>query len=313
MHGNARLTAYGRWLVVERHLAGMPLAHVADQLGISRQTASKWWQRYLNDPGGEWWKDRPSTPRRVPNRIAPDVEVEILELRRRRLGPWQIAERVGVSPSTVWRVLRDAGMNRLGFLDPPTGEIIRYERAAPGELIHIDTKKFGRIPNGGGRWALGDIGYRTGKRIKQRVGYIHVHAAVDDHSRLAYAAVYDNARADSCTEFLVDTIDYYATWGIRIETIMTDNAKAYLAKTFATTRTDHSIDHITTRPYRPQTNGKVERFFRTLKTEWSHATAYPNEATRTKQLDTWIHTYNTQRPHTAIGAPPATRVNNVPE
>jgi len=174
VHGNARLTAYGRWLIVERHLGGMPLAHVADQLGISRQTASKWWQRYLNDPSGEWWKDRPSTPRRVPNRIAPDVEAEILELRRRRLGPWQIAKRVGVSSSTVWRVLRDAGMNRLGLLDPPTGEIIRYERAAPGELIHIDTKKFGRIPNGGGRWALGDIGYRTGKRIKQRVGYIHV-------------------------------------------------------------------------------------------------------------------------------------------
>jgi transposase InsO family protein len=313
VHGNARLTVYGRWLIVLRHLGGMPLSHVADQLGVSRQTASKWWRRYVDDPDGEWWRDRPSTPGSSPHRIPAEVEAAIIELRQERLGPWQIAYRVGVSSSTVWRVLRDAGMNRLGFLDPPTGAVIRYERATPGELIHVDTKKFGRIPDGGGRFALGDVGYRTAARINQRVGYIHVHAAVDDHSRLAYAAVYDNARAPACSEFLVDTIDYYAGWGIRIAAIMTDNAKAYQAKLFTATRTDHGIDHITTRPYRPQTNGKVERFFRTLKTEWSHATTYPNETTRTQALDTWITTYNTQRPHTAIGAPPATRVNNAPE
>ena len=313
MHGNARLTPYGRRLIVDRHLSGMPLAHIADQLAVSRQTASKWWQRYLGDPDGEWWADRPSVARSIPHRTSAGVTDQVLVLRRMRLGPWQIAQRVGISPSTVWRILQAAGMNRLGYLDPPTGDIIRYERATPGELVHIDTKKFGRIPDGGGRFALGDAGYRTSDRIKQRVGYIHVHAAVDDHTRLAYATVHDNARADSCTAFLIDTISYYATWGIRIDTIMTDNAKAYTAKQFVATRTDHSIDHITTRPYRPQTNGKVERFFRTLKTEWSHATTYPNEHTRTQQLDTWIHTYNTQRPHTAIGAPPATRVNNAPE
>ena len=313
MHGNARLSPYARRLIVRRHLAGMPLAHVADQLAVSRQTASKWWRRYLEDPDGEWWIDRPSVAKTIPHRTPPVVAEQVLVLRRMRLGPWQIAQRVGIAPSTVWRILHAAGMNRLGYLDPPTGDIIRYERATPGDLVHIDTKKFGRIPDGGGRYALGDAGYRTGKRIRQRVGYIHVHAAIDDHTRLAYAAVHTDARADTCTEFLIDTIDYYATWGIRIATIMTDNAKAYTAKQFVATRTDHSIDHITTRPYRPQTNGKVERFFRTLKTEWSHATTYPNEDTRTQQLDTWIHTYNTQRPHTAIGAPPATRVNNPPE
>ena len=159
----------------------------------------------------------------------------------------------------------------------------------------------------------GDAGYRTAARIKQRVGYIHVHAAVDDYSRLAFAAVFDDATAHSASAFLIAAIDYFAQFGIRIDTVMTDNAKAYLGKLFTATRTDYSIDHITTRPYRPQTNGKVERFFRTLKTEWSHATTYPNEPTRIQALDTWLTTYNTQRHHTAIAGPPITRVNNDPD
>lgn len=312
MHRSARLNAYGRQLIVVRHLSGMPLAHVADQLGISRQTASKWWRRFCADPDGVWWLDRSSAPHTIPHKTPAEIEVEILRLRRMRLGPFQIAYQSGVSTSTVRRVLLEHGVNRLGFLDPPTGEIIRYERDTPGELVHLDTKKFGRIPDGGGRFALGDVGYRNAARIKQRVGYIHLHAAVDDHTRLAYATVHDNARAPSCAEFLTDTIGFFASYGIRIDTIMTDNAKAYLGKQFTATRTDHSIDHITTRPYRPQTNGKVERFFRTIKGEWSHARIYPNETARIKALDTWLDFYNTQRAHTAIGGPPITRVNNPP-
>lgn len=291
----------------------MPLAHVADQLGISRQTASKWWRRYLEDPGGQWWVERSSRPESCPHRIGADIEAEIVALRRKQLGPGQISYRVGVSSATVWRVLRDHGINRLRFLDPPTGTVIRYERDRPGELVHVDTKRFGRIPNGGGRFIHGDEGYRTAARIKARVGYIHVHAAVDDHSRLAFTAVSNDATAHSCAHFLEDTINYFASYRIRIETVMTDNAKAYLGKLFTKTRTDHTINHITTRPYRPQTNGKVERFFSTLKTEWAHSQPYLSEHERTTALDTWLHHYNTDRHHTAIGAPPTTRVNNLPD
>lgn len=291
----------------------MPLAHVADQLGISRQTASKWWQRFCEDPDGAWWQDRSSRPVSCPHRISPQVEAEIIELRDQRLGPWRIATRVGVSSATVYRVLKDAGLNRLGFLDPPTGVPIRYERSHPGELVHIDTKKFGRIPDGGGRFALGDTGYRSAARINQRVGYVHMHAAVDDYSRVAFVGAFNDATALSCSQFLGDTIEFFASYGIRIEAVMTDNAKAYLGKLFTATRTDFGIDHLLTRPYRPQTNGKVERFFRTLKAEWSHSKPYTSEEHRQATLDTWLNTYNTQRHHTAIGAPPITRVNNQPD
>ena len=313
MHANARLTRHGKELIVARHRGGMPLAHIADQLGISRQTASKWWRRYLEEGSEQWWLERSSRPGSCPHRIDNEIEDTILDLRDDRLGPAQIAYRVGVSSATVWRVLNDHGVNRLRFLDPPTGAVIRYERDHPGELVHVDTKRFGRIPDGGGRFALGDAGYRTAARIKQRVGYIHVHAAVDDHSRLAFAAVYEDATAPSCSRFLEKAIDYFATYGIRIETVMTDNAKAYLGKLFTATRTDWAINHITTRPYRPQTNGKVERFFSTLKTEWAYRHRYPTEQERITALDTWLHHYNTERHHTAINGPPITRVNNVPD
>ncbi len=314
MHGNARLSIHGRKVVVERHLEGESLTRIAAGLGVSRQTVSKWWRRYLEDPDGVWWLDRSSAPRATPHRVDPAVEAQIVSLRRRlRWGPFQIAYRVGVSRSTVHRVLVDHGVNRIGFLDPPRDRAIRYERDTPGELVHLDTKRFPRIPDGGGRFIHGNVGYRTAERIKQNVGYIHVHAAVDDHTRIAYAGVFDDATAVSCAAFLNNTVTYLASYGIRITSVMTDNAKAYLGKTFTATRTDHGIDHITIRPYRPQTNGKVERFFRTLKTEWSHAANYYSEHERHTALDTWLETYNTQRPHTAIGAPPATRVNNVPE
>lgn len=313
MHGNARLTSWGRKLIVERRLGGTPLAHIADQMGVSRQTASKWWHRYLEDPEGEWWRDRSSQARSCPHRIPPSTESEIITLRRDRLGPAAIAVRVGVSSATVWRVLKAAGINRLGYLDPPTGAVIRYERDRPGELVHIDTKRFGRIPNGGGRFSLGEAHYRTAARIKQRIGYIHVHVAVDDHSRLAYVDVFDDATAVSCAQFLQDAIGFFAAYGIRIEAVMTDNAKAYLGNLFTHVRTDHSIDHIRTRPYRPQTNGKAERIFTTLKQHWAYQRPYRSEIERLAALDTWLHDYNHHRHHSSIGASPITRVNNPPD
>ena len=292
----------------------MPLGKIASQLGVSRQTASKWWNRFVADPDGEWFADRSSAPSETPHKLDEAIENEIVAVRRaERLGSFQLAYRFGVSRSTIHRVLADHGINRLGHLDPDKEPAVRYERDTPGDLIHVDTKKFGRIPEGGGSFSLGNTGYRTAERIKQRTGYIHLHAAVDDHTRIAYAAVFNDATGASCAEFTLDTITYFHSYGIRINQIMTDNAKAYGANIFTAVRTDHGIDHITTRPYRPQTNGKVERFFRTAKAEWSHATHYQNETERNHALDTWLEFYNTQRPHTAIGAPPITRVNNVPE
>ena len=314
MHANARLNGWGRRLIVERHMSGIPLSYVADQLGVSRQTASKWWQRFLADPDGVWWADRSSRPQSCPHQILTGVEERIVALRSdNKWGPWRIGRTVGVSSATVRRVLKDQGMNRLRFLAPPTGQIIRYERDRPGELVHIDTKKFGRIPDGGGRFTLGEAGYRTGERIRAKVGYIHVHAAIDDHSRVAYVGVFNDATAVSCAQFLTDTINYFAAHGIRIDTIMTDNARAYTGKLFTSTRTDNNIDHILTRPYQPQTNDKVERFHRTLKTEWSHANPYTNETQRTPALDTWLNYYNTARHHTATEGPPLQRVNNQPD
>ena len=314
MHGNARLNGWGRRLLVERHLEGKPLAHVAEQLGVSRQTASKWWRRYLADPGGVWWEDHPTVADSCPHRISSELEEHIVELRRsHKIGPGQIAATVGVSSSTVWRVLKAHGLNRLRFIDPPTGTVIRYERDHPGELVHLDTKKFGRIPNGGGRFALGVEGYRTAARQKARVGYIHVHAAIDDHTRIAHAAVFEDATATSCVEFLLETIDVFAGYGIGIDAVMTDNAKAYTGRGFTATRTDWGIDHILTRPYRPQTNGKVERFHHTLKQEWSHVRPYTSEHQRRVALTRWLHHYNTRRLHTSIGAPPITRVNKGPD
>ncbi len=292
----------------------MPLAHVAEQLGISRQTASKWWRRYLEDPGGDWWDDRSTVAGRCPHRIGADVEERIVELRRsRKVGPGQIAAEVGVSSSTVWRVLRAHGLNRLRFIDPPTATVIRYERSQPGELVHLDTKKFGRIPSGGGRLTLGDVGYRTAARQKARIGYVHIHAAVDDYTRVAHAGVYPDATAASCAAFLEDIVGAFAGYGIIVRAVMTDNAKAYVGRRFTTARTDWGIDHILTRPYRPQTNGKVERFHATLKQEWSHARPYTSERQRTRALVSWLRHYNTRRHHTAVGGPPVTRVNNEPD
>jgi transposase InsO family protein len=315
VHANARLTVHARRLIVQRHLEGVSLLEIAAQLGVSRQTVSKWWARFVADPDGGWFLDRPSVPGLSPHRIDAGLELLIVEARRvERLPPFQLAYRFGVSRATIHRVLTDHGLNRSGFIDGhPDEAVVRYERDTPGDLVHVDTKKFGRIPEGGGRFAHGETGYRNAERIKQHVGYIHLHAAVDDYTRIAYGAMFNDATGPSCAEFIVETVTFFATFGIRINSIMTDNAKAYGAKVFTATRTDHGIDHIRTRPYRPQTNGKVERFFRTAKTEWSHANNYQNETERNLALDTWLEFYNTQRPHTAIGAPPITRVNNVPE
>jgi transposase-like protein len=227
-HRNARLTPAGRLLLCQRIEAGTPIAHAADAMGISRQCASKWWQRW-REFGPAGLEDRPCAPRRRV-RIAPRIESRVVYLRRtRRWGPDRIAAYMGQPRSTVHRVLVRHRMNRLDRLDRQTGRVIRrYERAAPGELVHVDVKKLGRIPAGGGWRAHGRSEAVRGRGI----GYAYIHAAVDDHSRLAYLEVLDDERGPTCAGFWVRAAAWFRAHGIVVERVMTDNAKAYLGAHF---------------------------------------------------------------------------------
>lgn len=325
MHANAPLTPSGRRILCERIGAGRPVAHVAGEMGISRTTAYRWWNRWLAE-GEAGLVDRRSRPHHSPRRLPTRTERRIIGLRvNRRLGPAQIGGRLGLNPSTVWRVLVRYGISRLRDLDPPTGRVIRrYEKDRPGELLHVDVKKLGRIPNGGGWRVLGkaagrrnSLPYRrydgTGKR-RSRLGYAFVHAAVDDHSRVAYAEILPDEKAITAVGFMQRATDWFNQHGVTVEAVMTDNAPAYLSHLWADTLTSVGINHIRTRPYRPQTNGKVERFNRTLTTEWAYAHTWHSDQQRTDTLPGWIHQYNHHRTHTAIGnKPPISRVTNLPD
>ena len=312
MHRNARLTIWARREIVDRRQAGWTLAEIARQLNVSRPTVSKWWHRFLADPDGDWFEDRSSRPRSCPHQTPPEVEAVIVELRQSlRLGPARIGFRFDMPASTVWKVLARHGLNRLRWLDRPTGRVVRrYEKTHPGELVHIDTKKVARIPEGGGWRAWGKEYGNTYASRKVAGGYEHVHAAVDDHSRLAYCEVLPDTRKETCAEFWVRARGWFVEHGIEIKAVMSDNAGAYRSRLFADTLGD--IEHVFIRPYRPQTNGKVERFNRTLTHEWAYARIYTSNHERTAALADWVHTYNHHRGHTAIGGPPINRVNNLP-
>lgn len=311
-----RLSPWSRLLLVERVLAGRPAAHVAAEMGVSRATAYKWVRRYRAE-GGAGLADRSSRPHRSPTRTEPAVEAAIVALRRdRRLGPARIAGIVGVPPSTVHRVLVRHGMPRLAWLDRPTGEPVRrYERARPGELVHVDVKKLGRLREGGGWRVHGRASDQHRRsRTAARVGYEYVHCAIDDHTRLAYAEIHPDERAETCAGFLRRAAAWFAGHGIeRIEHVMTDNALAYRRSTaWREALTDIGADPMFTRRYRPQTNGKAERFNRTLMDEWAYARPFTSGDERAATLPTWLHTYNHHRTHTALGgATPIDRVNNL--
>lgn len=350
-HRNAPLTVEGRRRLCERVDRGRPKAHVAAEAGISRQCLWKWHRRWLAE-GEAGLADRSSRPSRSPRRLSATVEKRIERLRRdRNLGPDRIAyelrrEGIQVSASGVHRVLVRLGINRLRDLDPPTGEQLRqpqrqpqhptrcaadsatsapgpnrwrrYERERPGELIHIDVKKLGHIRPGGGWWAHGrDSAQARASRSGPRVGYDYVHVAVDDHSRLAYVEVITSDQggenAAACAGFLRRAAAFYAGYGIHIEQVMTDNAFAYArSRLFAATLADIGATHKPIKPRCPWTNGKAERFNRTLAVEWAYATAYDSSADRVAALPAWLHGYNHHRPHTALGGhPPAHRVNNL--
>lgn len=311
MHGNARLTPLGRLALVMRVEAGRPVAHVAAEMAVSRPTAYKWWNRWREE-GPEGLVDRPSRALSCPHRTPTEVESAIAELRRTlKLGPVRIGARLGVAASTVHRVLCRLGLNRLSWMDRPTGRVIRrYERQLPGDLVHVDIKKLGRIPDGGG-WRV--LGRQAGTRHNdghgsRRVGYGFVHSAVDDRSRLAYSEVLADETKESAASFWRRAVAWFAAHGVEVREVLTDNGSCYRSRHFADVLGE--VGHRRTRPYPPQTNGKVERFNRTLLEEWAYVRPYASEAERVAALDDWLHLYNHHRHHTAVGGPPISRVND---
>jgi len=311
-HANAHLTFHGRLLIVRRREAGWAQAHVAAAMGCSRKTVRYWLARFAAE-GRAGLHERSTRPRTSPNRLAAAAEQAIIELRTiERLGRDEIAARTGVASRTVSRVIARNGLPRLAALDPMTGQVIRsskrtairYEREQPGELVHMDVKKLGRIPDGGGWKAHGRASGSIRRDRSTKVGYDFVHSLVDDHSRLAYSEVLADERGETCAGFLARALDYFAARGItRVERLMTDNAWAYrwsLRELCAT----RDIRQVFIRPHCPWQNGKVERFNRTLQTEWAYRQVFTSNAERRAALDPWLEHYNTERRHSALGGQP---------
>ncbi|WP_159791551.1 IS481 family transposase [Puerhibacterium puerhi] len=317
-HANARLTPAGRLVMVGRIAAGRPVAHVAAEMGVSRTTAWRWWRRYQQQ-GRAGLVDRPSRPRTCPHRTPACTETRIRIWRHlARRGPVDLARRVGIPASTVGRVLARHHTPLLRECDPLTGAPVRasrrsaarYEHPYPGALVHIDVKKLGRIPAGGGWRAHGRSEQVRGRGI----GYDYVHTAIDDHSRLAYAEIHLDEKGTTCAGFLTRAAAFYATHGITVERVLSDNAKNYRSsRAFADTATALGIRLKFIKPHCPWTNGKAERLNRTLATEWAYARVWTSNDQRTAALPGWLSHYNLERPHTGIGGQrPIDRVNNVP-
>jgi transposase InsO family protein len=326
-HRNAPLTETGRLrlarCVVED---GWPIARAAERFQVSRPTATRWAQRY-RDLGRTGMADRSSRPRHSPRRTPQPLVRKIVHLRwKQRLGPVAIAGKVGLAPSTVHRVLTSCRINRLWHVDRVTGEPVRrYEMTRPGELVHVDVKKLGNIPDGGG-WRK--LGREAGKHNKQahrdparprkvhgrpNLGYCFVHSAVDAYSRLAYSEPLDDETAATALAFWARARAFFAGHGITIDRVLTDNGSPYVSHAWRDEHAALGIKHSRTRPRRPQTNGKVERLNRTLLEEWAYRRLYTSETARRAALSGWLHHYNHHRPHTALGnLPPITRCTNVP-
>jgi transposase InsO family protein len=309
VHGNAPLTPEGRLRLCRRIEDGWPVAHAAASMGISRDRAYVWWRRYQSE-GVLGLHDRSSRPHHSPNQLKRRLERRVVSLRRNRgLGPARIAGIVGLHPSTTHRVLVRHGLNRLDHLDRLTREPIRrFEMSRPGELVHVDIKKLGRVPKGGGWRGHGRSKEHHGGRHK--VGYAYIHTAIDGFSRLAYSEVLADELGTTAAAFWGRASRYFDDQGIAIERVLSDNGSCYRSRAFAAAL--GSTSHSFTRPYRPQTNGKAERFNRTLLSEWGYARMWTSETQRINGLARWLHTYNHHRYHTAIGGPPMSRVGNVP-
>ncbi|MCW2867385.1 MAG: Integrase, catalytic region [Marmoricola sp.] len=316
-HANARLTFHGRLLIVERHQQGWKKAHIAAAMGVSRKCVRTWITRF-DDEGEDGLHDRSSRPHHQPTKTPEPVEQQIIELRQaQRRGPDWIGAELGVCARTVSRVLARHDVPHLSLLDPITGQLIRsskttavrYERAHPGELVHMDVKKLGRIPDGGGWKVHGRQQGRSSERRRTVVGFDYVHSLVDDHSRLAYSEVLNDERGTTCAEFLTRALDYFAAHGVtRIERLMTDNAWAY-RYSLRDLCAAAGIHQVFIRPHCPWQNGKVERLNRTLLTEWAYRQVFLTNDERTAALAPWLEYYNTDRRHSALGGhPPISRL-----
>ena len=327
VHRNAPLSELGR-LRLARAIVdqGWPSARAAERFQVSRPTAHRWATRY-RDQGPAGMADRSSRPHHSPHRTPAPVVRKIVHLRcKQRLGPAQIAAQVGLAPSTVHAILVRCCLNRLASLDRATGQPIRrYEHDHPGDLVHLDIKKLGNIPAGGGHRFLGRAaGVRnrqadrsSGRSSRHRNplhGHGFIHAAVDDHSRLAYAEIHPDETSQTAAGFLTRAHAWFAEREITIQRVLTDNGSCYRSQLWREVCQQLGIIAKRTRPYRPQTNGKVERFNRTLLEGWAYRRLYPSEAARRAAFAPWLHWYNHHRPHSALGhRPPISRCTNLPE
>jgi transposase InsO family protein len=312
-HRNARTTVYARQLMVQRHLAGWDQARIAEQLGVSRPTVSKWIGRYRAE-GEAGLQDRSSRPHTSPTRTDPAVEAQILALREQeRRGAVYLAGELGLVASTVGRILARHQVPHLSAVDPITGAPvrrrhsgIRYERPRPGDLLHIDVKKLGRVPDGGG-WRL----HGRKEEVRGRgIGYDYLHVAVDDHSRVAYIEALPDERDATCAGFLHRAVTWFRQLGVQVLRILTDNAKVYrVGRNWRAVCVALGIRRRFTKPGCPWTNGKAERLNRTLLTEFAYARPWLSNHDRLAALDGWVDHYNTRRAHSALGGrPPITRL-----
>jgi transposase InsO family protein len=310
LHANARLSVKGRELLIERLRAGWSLTEAAMAAGVSERTARKWRDRHRAE-GGAGLLDRSSAPRSVPARTSEDRIEAIAALRRLRLTGAEIAELLEMALSTVSGILTRIGMGKLGRLGLEPAQ--RYERDRPGELIHVDVKKLGRIQGGAGHRITGRKHYnpQRGPRgaARRTVGWEYVHICVDDATRLAYAEVLDDEKGSTAVGFLRRALTFYAAHGITVERVLTDNGSAYRSTIHALACRALGVKHLRTRPYRPQTNGKAERFIRTMLAGWAYGAIYRSSHQRTAALPGWLNHYNYRRPHGSLShQPPASRL-----
>lgn len=303
VHQNARTTPHSRMLIVERLSKGWTVAAVATALGVDPKTVRKWRDRFAAE-GAAGLLDRSSRPHRSPSRLGEDLTDEIERLRRERLSGPAIARQARQPVSTVGAWLRRLGLGRLSALDPKP-PVIRYERERPGELIHIDTKKLGRIDGIGHRIT----GHRVGMRKNRGIGWEHLHVAVDDASRLAYTELLPDDGKDSAIAFLGRALGFFSAHDVRVERVMTDNGNAYRSHAFKAVIQAAGLRHLRTRPYTPRTNGKAERFIQSSLREWAYAKPFSSSTERNTAMRSWIGAYNHSRPHSALGGqPPISRI-----
>jgi transposase InsO family protein len=326
-HSNAALTPRARLrlarLIVNQ---GWDVARAAERYDVSWKTAAKWAARYRAE-GAEGMHDRSSRPHRQPRRTPTPTVRKIVHLRwKQRLGPVEIGDRLGMPASTVHAVLVRCRLNRLTHVDRVTGEPIRrYEHEHPGDLIHVDVKKLGRVPDGGG-WRY--VGRQQGERNRSAtivrtgtprsrhhdpvIGTCYLHTVIDDHSRVAYVEAHDDETKETAAEVLRNAVAWFAERGVTVQRVLSDNGSAYKSHLWHQTCAELDIAVKKTRPYRPQTNGKIERFHRTLAEGWAFKKFYNSESARLAALPAWIHEYNHHRPHSAIGKrSPITRLDNL--